>query len=156
FVCLFYVFSYGKGEGVPHCALTPVRASRIGIYSSFSPPSSMPINPNPSRLAATKVEPEPAKGSRTMPLGGVIKRTSHAIRSVGFTVGWLLRLYGVFPLSFSTAVLLPCITPARFSSNAISSPCQSLLRSFLLAFFDSSAGDTLGVTLARATLKYFE
>src|SRR5690606_4011352 len=97
-----------------------------------------------------------ANGSSTTPSAGVTRRTSHAMRSVGFTVGWLLTAFPPF-LSLLTLPLLCLNSPPLnrltcLGSPAISSPRQSLLRSFFEAFYDNSSG----LTLACAILKYFE
>lgn len=64
---------------------TPLmRASAILMYSSSF---SIPMYRNPSSIAALPVLPDPLKGSRTSPLGGVTKRHRYRISSVGFTVG---------------------------------------------------------------------
>src|SRR5690606_23899599 len=65
-------------------------------------------------------------GSSTIPPGGVTNRTSHAISSVGLTVGCVLRF-------------------------KISSPRQSLFRSFFDAFFDNSGGVILKYLLKKAS-----
>src|SRR5581483_464125 len=42
----------------------------------------------PSAMQAMPVVPLTANGSTTVPPGGVMRRTSHRIKSTGFTVGW--------------------------------------------------------------------
>src|SRR5690606_5973792 len=122
----------------------PTRALAISTYSSSR---SMPMYWNPSRFAATSVEPLPANGSSTIPPGGVTNRTSHAISSVGLTVGWLFARFVCIFVACSGVPLYSPYVRAGLSGKLISSPRQSLLRSRLLAFFDSSCG---------VMLKYFE
>src|SRR5699024_3580290 len=51
----------------------------------------MPIGVKPLLIAACRVVPELANGSRPAPLGGVISVTNHTISATGFTVGcWIL------------------------------------------------------------------
>src|SRR5690606_10283629 len=75
--------------------------------------------------AATRVDPLPANGSNTVPPGGVTNRTSHAINSVGLTVGCL------------------------FASTC--PPSHVERRSRFDAFFDSSGGVTLKYLLKKAS-----
>src|SRR5690606_35537224 len=49
-------------------------AMRLRMISQYSGSRSMPMAEKPSCTAARRVVPEPAKGSRTVPLGGVMRR----------------------------------------------------------------------------------
>ena len=46
----------------------------------------MPIYCLSSSIQASAVVPEPIKGSKTIPLGGVIRRIKYLIRDRGFTI----------------------------------------------------------------------
>jgi len=59
---------FSKGNG---CCTT---AMRLRMISQYSGSRSMPITEKPSCTAASRVVPEPAKGSRTVPPGGVARR----------------------------------------------------------------------------------
>lgn len=48
--------------------------------------SSIPVACIPTFLAASRVVPDPANGSRTVPPGGVMRVTSHSMSASGFTV----------------------------------------------------------------------
>jgi hypothetical protein len=60
------------------------------MIRAYSSSRSIPMHRTPSARAATSVLPLPANGSSTTPPGGVTRRTSHRMRSVGFTVGCVL------------------------------------------------------------------
>lgn len=72
----------GAGTSTP-CS----SARRRRAVAAYSADSSTPVKLRPSRSAATPVDPEPAKGSRTSPPGTQI-RTSSCIRDTGLAVMW--------------------------------------------------------------------
>src|SRR5690554_4094247 len=147
----------GPPPPLPHRALRfptlmpnfyPTRALAISTYSASR---SMPMYWNPSRFAATSVDPLPANGSSTIPSGGVTNRQSHAIRSVGLTVGWLFARFVCIFVACSGVPLYSPYVRAGLSGKLISSPRQSLFRSFFDAFFDNSGGVTLKYLLKKAS-----
>src|SRR5690606_18487974 len=60
-------------------------AMRLRMMSQYSGSISIPITLRPSSMAATKVEPTPANGSRIVPPTGETKRTARRISATGFS-----------------------------------------------------------------------
>src|SRR5690606_633230 len=68
-------------------------AMRLRMMLQYSGSRSIPIHEKPSWTAARRVVPEPAKGSRTVPPGGVTRRHRYRMSFKGFTVTWLFSTF---------------------------------------------------------------
>src|SRR5690606_30945397 len=107
-------------------------AMRLRMISQYSGSRSMPMAEKPSWIAARRVVPEPANGSRTVPPGGVTRRIIQAAKSRGYAAGWpresvshtgietksrhraIPSEYSAFPLSHLSHALLLVFAPIHF------------------------------------------
>src|SRR5699024_4905662 len=75
--------------------LVLLRCSRWSMSGRYVSSASIPIELNPAFRAASRVVSDPAKGSSTVPLGGVTSRISHCMIASGLTVGcWTPSAFG--------------------------------------------------------------